>query len=324
MVEHVRNYINEMEFQPEAHFDKRPIVLKFGGTSVGSIEGINHIAEIVSDQQKEGRVLVVVSAMSGVTDELLEIVAAKNNNQEQVAEDLFLGIVERHNAALLGLLLKEEIYTSAGSQLNNGYDLLELDIRNHDDSIRSQERIASHGEKLSSIVISANLRNRDMLAIPVDATEVVVSDGKFTDATVNLRATREKAHGLLATLEEGIIPVVTGFIAATHEGETTTLGRGGSDHTAASLATVLQAKELQLWTDVDGVYTDDPRHNPEAVRHDTLDFYAAEEIADNGAKVIYSKTFPPLHDTEIPIWVRNTFSRHSGGTFIRPSVYSSA
>lgn len=294
------------------------IVSKFGGTSVGSEEGIHNLVDIVAKQCEDGNnVIVVVSAQNGVTNQLLEIAKAKEIGNFRKANALAEGILDRYNSSLASLNLHENQFTSAALDLYHISKSLSREIEKGGVSTQDVDRLLSFGEKMSASLISAAVSTQ-IPSMPVDATKILISDRNFSMATIDIDASFEKSQPLLIHMNTGVVPVVTGFIASTMFGETTTLGRGGSDSSAAALARIFNAGELHIFTDVDGVYSDDPNRNPSAFRYDVLDFHSAQELAHKGAKVIYYNMFSYLKDTNIPVRVRNTFSPDSGGTLIKP------
>jgi len=296
------------------------IVSKFGGTSVGSPDAINQVVDIVSRQYGEGNnVMVVVSAQNGVTNQLIDISAAKKEGNYNKAFALADTILSRHYSSLTSLELNGENFTSAALKLYQTSKALTNEVETGGNSVQDLDRLLSFGEKLNAPLISAALGSR-IPAIAVDATKILVSDNRFSEATVDIDASIEKSQQLHTQINSGLVPVVTGFIASTIHGETTTLGRGGSDSSAAALARIFNANELHIFTDVDGVYSDDPNHNPDAFRYDELDFHFAQELAQNGAKVLYYNMFLYLRETQIPVLVKNTFAPDTGGTFIKPSM----
>jgi aspartate kinase len=266
-------------------------------------------------------VVVVVSAMAGITDALLAAAAAAEKCDEPAAAAAIDGIQSRHLETIAGLI-------EAGSRR----DALEAqvrqfiqDLRAYSHSIqvmgevtpRGMDTIASLGERMNARVFSALL---DQIGVPgraVDAAGLIVTDDKFGNAAPLLNLTRERVGSiLLPLLEQGITPVVTGFCGATENGITTTLGRGGSDYTTSILGDCLDAQEVWTWTDVDGVMTADPRVVPAARVIPDLSYSEVGEMAYFGAKVLHPKTIRPIIERGIPLWVKNTFNPDFPGTRI--------
>jgi aspartate kinase len=182
---------------------------------------------------------------------------------------------------------------------------------------RAMDAVTSLGERISARIVAAYLRRRGVKSEAVDATELVITDDTFQNAAPLMEETRARVQSrLIPMLEAGVLPIVTGFIGATREGITTTLGRGGSDYSAAILADCLDAQELWIWTDVDGVMTADPRWVPEARVIPTLSYSEVGELAYYGAKVVHPKTIRPVIERDIPVWVKNTFNPQFPGTLI--------
>ena len=302
------------------------LVLKFGGTSVGSAEAIEQAASIVLDQvQKWHRLVVVVSAMSGVTDSLTQgaqtAAAGDGETFKSVAADLRV----RHYRVVDAL---------CGEGGERG-DLLAVVDHYLDEFVtfcrsvhvlgeatpRALDAITSLGERISARLLAAVLNARGARSVAVDATELIVTDERFQQASPLLDATCAKVSvGLDPWLEQGVIPVVTGFVAATEDGITTTLGRGGSDFSAAILGQCLQADEVWTMTDVDGVMTTDPRLEPNAQLIPYLSYNEVAELAYFGAKVLHPRTMRPVIDESIPLVVKNTFNPESEGTRVGPDA----
>ena len=299
-------------------------ILKFGGTSVGNASCIRRVAEIVHSNARVSKILVVVSAMSGVTNKLVKAAreAAKGDADQITA--IFNELREQHYTALKELILSPEelgrmaatidVLLDEGKRLCHGTRLLrEL-------TPRANDAITSLGERLSVPLVAAALRQRGIISEPIEATELIVTDSSHGAADPWLDLTRERCKSRLAHLiEEGVVPVITGFIGATAEGILTTLGRGGSDYSAAILGAALDAQEVVIWTDVDGFLTADPRIVPDACTIPEISYREASELAFFGAKVLHPKTLRPLQQRGIPLWICNTFAPEKPGTKITPA-----
>jgi aspartokinase/homoserine dehydrogenase 1 len=290
------------------------IVMKFGGTSLGDGEAINRAVDIVIQSLKDkGQVVVVVSAMSGVTDTLLSAATSAAQGDGETFRRARWALSDRHRQAMTEVIRYEE----ARLQLMEEVETLLSDFENLCRSIyilgeltaRGSDAVASLGERLMARIVATALRDRGERATAVEATEVIVTNGQHGSATPLMEETREAAQArLLPLLAEGVTPVVTGFIAATKDGVTTTLGRGGSDYTAAILGACLDAEEVWIWTDVDGVMTADPRVVPEARTLPEISYAEAAELSYFGAKVIHPKTILPAVERNIPLRILNTFN----------------
>ena len=293
------------------------IVMKFGGTSVGSAEAIQQVVEIVR-KYRERDLLVVLSAMSTVTDSLREMAAKACGGTEPSSS--LSALRKRHDETIRALADGEErnraLEVCDGlidelSGILHGITLLkEL-------SPRSVDLVSSFGERLSVVVVSAALRSAGLSSLPVDAREYVKTNERYTEAEVNFAETeRRLPAGLVPMVSGGCIPVITGFIGSTDEGVTTTLGRGASDYTASLVAGAIQAEEVWIWTDVDGAMTADPRIVEDASVLKEISYLEAAEMSYFGAKVLHPMTMQPAVTQEIPIRIRNTFRTENSGTLI--------
>ena len=295
-------------------------VLKFGGTSVGDAKAIAQVVSIVADQAThDPNVVAVTSAMRGVTDLLIESARAAASGDRGRYRDARLTLLGRHH--------------DAAEALVPDLDALNRILSDVDERIREFERlcmavailgeltdrglavISGLGERLMAPILAAAMRARGLQAEFVDAGELIITDDNHISATPLIDTTRAQTRQrLLPILEKGAIPVVTGFVGATSDGVPTLLGRGGSDYSAAILGAALDADEIQIWTDVDGVLTADPRIVPDARPLAELSYGEAAELAYFGAKVLHPKTMLPAIDRGIPISVRNTFNPSFQGT----------
>jgi aspartokinase/homoserine dehydrogenase 1 len=298
------------------------IVMKFGGTSLGDGEAIKRAADIVCQTLKDKReIVVVVSAMSGVTDALLSAATSAARGDGETFHRTRWALSDRHRLAMTEAIGYEE----ARLQLMEEVEALLSDFESLCRSIhimgeltaRGSDAVTSLGERLTARILAAALRDRGERATAIEATEAIVTNGRHGSAAPFMDETREAAQArLLPLLAEGVTPVVTGFIAATKDGVTTTLGRGGSDYTAAILGACLDSDEVWLWTDVDGVMTADPRVVPEARTLPEISYSEAAELSYFGAKVIHPKTILPAVERGIPLRIVNTFNPSHPGTLI--------
>lgn len=293
--------------------------MKFGGSSVASGPAIAQVAGIVQTNAATGPV-VVVSALQGVTDALLSWSReAVEEGRTDFAADIGR-LSARHKEALNEAAVGMGVSETAG-RLDRLFAELDHALRGvgflRELSPRSQDLIVSFGERLSAPIVAAALRSRGLASSDVDARQVIETDDRFTSAEVRFDPTGEKARRLLLPLvERGVVPVVTGFIAATDGGLTTTIGRGGSDYTAAILGGVLGADEIWIWKEVDGVLSADPGIVPEAALLSRISYDEAAELSYFGAKVLHPKTMIPAIAAGIPIRLRNTFRPEAPGTLI--------
>lgn len=300
------------------------LVMKFGGTSVGSETAIAQAADIVKEYSQDwDRLVVVVSAMRGVTDTLIYSAEAAALGDEERYLALIKDLHDRHQEVVSSLLPEG----SERKQLQRAIEGYIDELRAYCGSIhvlgevtpRGMDTITSLGERINARIVAGALRKSGIQSQAVDATELIITDATFQSAIPLMEATRPQIEAQLnLLLDEKNIPVVTGFIGATHDGIITTLGRGGSDYTAAILGDCLDAEEVWTWTDVDGVMTADPRIVPEARVIPELSFNEISELAYFGAKVLHPKTLRPLVERGIPLRVKNTFNpTHPGSQIIR-------
>jgi len=302
-------------------------ILKFGGTSVADASCMQRVVEIIRAASRESQLVVVVSAMSGVTNKLIEAaVHSEAGNREAVAR-IFSDLRQRHGAAMTGLIESDSQRNRIGQQIQElfreGERLCEGAMLLHELTPRARDAISSLGERLSAPLLAAVLDESGLGSQCVEATELVVTDSYYGGAEPWMDLTRERSLGRLRPLiQQGLVPVVTGFIGATEDGVLTTLGRGGSDYSATILGAALDADEVIIWTDVDGLLTADPRLVPDACLISEISYREAAELAYFGAKVLHPKTLRPVMEQGIPLRIRNTFAPEKLGTKITPAGYA--
>ncbi len=298
------------------------LVMKFGGTSVGSVEALTQAADIVQEQAREWeRLVVVVSAMSGVTDALSKGAVTSASGDDQTYRAVVADLRVRHYRVADELLAADgeraQLLAAVDSYMDEFATFCHSVHVLGEVTPRAMDAITSLGERINARMLAAVLRQRGAKSEAVDATELIVTDATFQKAAPLMDATRAKAAARLAPLlDEGAVAVVTGFIAATESGVTTTLGRGGSDYSAAILGDCLDADEVWIWTDVDGVMTADPRIAPDARIIPLLSYGEVGELAYFGAKVLHPLTIRPVVERGIPLRVKNTFNPTCSGTCI--------
>jgi bifunctional aspartokinase / homoserine dehydrogenase 1 len=303
-------------------------VMKFGGTSVGDASCMQRVVEIVRAATRESDVVVVVSAMSGVTNKLVEAGnQADAGNRESVAA-IFEELRQRHETAANVLVSSPEkletIVETIQARVQEGARLCEDAIQRREVSAQVRDAIAGLGERLSAPLVAAALAERGVLCEAIEATELVVTDSRHGAAEPFMDLTRERCEARLRPLLlQGIVAVVTGFIGATVEGVPTTLGRNSSDFSGTIMGAALDADEVILWTDVDGILTADPRLVPEASSILEMSYREASDLADLGAKVLHPKTMHALMLQGIPLAIRNTFAPERPGTKITSDGCSS-
>ncbi|MBM4185281.1 MAG: aspartate kinase [Gemmatimonadetes bacterium] len=294
-------------------------VLKFGGTSVTGASRVDVIGRVVRDRLERTHPVVVVSAMSGVTEMLRRVSELATRGE---AGDLLRELEAKHRQAVADVtggrpevVEAVERLLAEAARLTQGIELV------GECSPRTLDQMLSLGERLSMHLIAGGLCARGVPARAVDAADVVVTDDHYVEAEVDFPATEERALAALAP--DGRVPVVTGFLGATKNGDRTTLGKGGSDYSAAVVGWALRADEVEIWTDVPGVMTADPRVVPDArpLRH--LGFNEVLELSHWGAKVVHPKTVRPCRDRGIPLSIRNTLSPDDPGTLVTPRAPAS-
>lgn len=291
-------------------------VIKFGGTSLGTTDRIRAAAKIVHSKLTRYQLAVVVSAMGGVTNDLLNIINAEAAHAGNGAEQ-FEKLRERHLNTALELLKKTTLKTFL-PEFNQLLDELKqeiTDIAKNGDSDEIRDRILSYGERLSVRLFTAVLNELGMKARPWDSQNIIRTNDRFGEAEVDMNATNELIRKNLMPLN-GTIPVITGFIGATSDDRVTTLGRSGSDYTAGIIGEVLHAESVEIWTDVNGVFTADPNQTPTAVTIPHLHYAEMAEMSHFGAKVLHPRTVSPLERRNIPISIKNTFDPTAEGTLI--------
>ena len=304
------------------------IVMKFGGTSVQDAAAIIRVAEIVAGRVERAPV-VVVSAMARVTEELLRIADAA---KARCVEEAFAGIrelLERHLATSRELLSESrESLPAVERELESQFAELENLARSvgtlGELTARSQDAVVSFGERLSSVIVAEVFRSRGIPAELADSRTFIITDDRFTRAAPDMQETSRRTRAALEPMiKSGRVPVAQGFIGSTAEGVTTTIGRGGSDYSAALIGAALGAEAIEIWTDVDGLMTADPRVVRDARRIRVISFAEASELSYFGAKVLHPSTVLPAIERGIPVHIYNTHNPACEGTLIvatpRPS-----
>ena len=300
------------------------LVMKFGGTSMGTAGRIQVAARLCVEQKLKRPTVVVVSAMSKVTDLLLETLRCAESGDAEGVQRHVAALRTRHvdtarellpEAAVAPAVEKVDGLLREFERISGGILLL------GERPPRSVDEAVAIGERLSAMLLAAYLESIGTRAEAVNAREVIVTDTCFGNATPLLEPTREKCGQKLGPLLAAeVLPVVTGFNGATLDGRPTTLGRGGSDFSASILAGALDAGELWIWTDVDGIMSADPRLVKDAVVLSEVSYREAAELAYNGAKVLHPRTLAPLVEKNIPVWSKNSFNVAAPGTRIVPVI----
>jgi aspartate kinase len=292
------------------------VVMKFGGTSVADSDAITRVIAIIS---KEKCPVVVVSALSKVTDTLVKVCRLAEDGDGAGAAAALNGLVERHVALATALTTASHDATIASvrTDFDEVIGLVHALAVLREVSPRSQDAVLSTGELVSSRIVAAALADHGIASVWVDARGVLVTDAEYTAAVPDMAATCDRVRERLAPLQAtGKVAVLGGFIGATSAGVTTTLGRGGSDYSAAIFGACLGAGEIQIWTDVDGMLTADPRIVPHPRLVEQLSFHEASELAFFGAKVLHPSTILPAVDKNIPVRILNSRRPENTGTRI--------
>lgn len=292
-------------------------ILKFGGTSVGSLQSISALLSILKDQQGAENPIVVLSAMSGVTNALVEM--AENAGQGRDYSEELKTIEKKHFDVIRALLpanAQNPVLTKLKIYFNELEEILQSVYNLRELSLQTKDLILSYGERCSTVMISHIARQTFPNALYVDGSELIKTDHNFGQAKVNTYLTETLIRDFQESNADKLL-FVTGFIASNDEGRITTLGRGGSDYTAAIWGSALNAAEIQIWTDVDGMLTADPRMVKKAFSLPELSYTEAMELSYFGAKVIYPPTMIPAFLKRIPIVIKNTFNVGFSGTYIK-------
>jgi aspartate kinase len=299
--------------------------MKFGGTSMGSADRIRVAARLTAEQHAVRPVAIVVSAMSKVTDLLLDTLRKAEAGDQADLETNLERLHERHIQACRALSLPERCESRAlqgiGALIQEFTRIAKGMMLLGERPPRSVDEAVAVGERLSALLMSEYLESLGLRAAAINAAEVIATDAVFGNASPLMDATRQRAAQVLSPLlERRAVPVITGFNGSTLDGRPTTLGRGGSDFSASIVAAALDAAELWIWTDVDGIMTGDPRLVPDAGVLDAVTYAEAAELAYNGAKVLHPRTLAPLVQREIPVWSKNSFAPAKPGTRIVPRL----
>lgn len=310
------------------------IVHKFGGSSLGNGELFGNVADIIIMRQSTPHdardaaqtsppraTIVVVSAMSGATDQLIAGARSATEGKDAVYREVKAGLLGRHLEVVQTTLTHPRERLEVGGLIEDRLHDLERLYRSigvlGELTVRGADAVTSFGEQLSAHILAAILRERGGRAQAISATELIVTDDNFGAAAPRMALTRQRLQERVRPLlEQGVIPVITGYIAATEGGVTTTLGRGGSDYTAAIVGAGLDADEVWIWSDVDGILTADPNIVPQARTLSELSYGEATELAYFGAEVLHPKAIRPVIEHGIPLRILNTFNPEHPGTLI--------
>ena len=297
-------------------------VLKFGGTSVANSKNITLVKDIVANSRK-GKTIVVVSALGGITDLLLESARLASKQDKNYSNEL-KKIEDRHIKTIKELIpLKHQsrVLSKVKSELNILETLLEGAFLIGEITPKLSDKIVSYGELLSSFIISEYFISEKIKAAHKDSRELIITNENYGKAVVNFTRTNKNCRAFFKNVPENII-VLGGFIASSENENATTLGRGGSDYSAAIIAAAVKAKELQIWTDVSGMFTANPKIVKQARAIPHISYQEAMELSHFGAKVLYAPTIQPVLEKNINIVIKNTFEPDAAGTLITKSKNS--
>jgi len=296
------------------------IVMKFGGSSVQDAVAIRRVASIVASRLAE-QPLVVVSAMGGVTDGLVQVTEAAEQSELGLACEMLDGIREKHILASVEMLNSAEATAFAlklDARLAEATALVTEIAAQGSATAGQRSHLLTFGEVLSSELVVAAFNALGVPSAHADARKLIVTNARHPVASPLATATREKLmQAIPELLEQNLVPVLGGFIASSESGEVTTLGRGGSDYSAAIIGAALMAGRIEIWTDVSGILTTDPRICPNAQRIAEISFHEATELACFGAKVLHPATLLPAIEHDIPVAVLNSHKPNEAGTIIR-------
>lgn len=300
------------------------LVMKFGGTSVGDAQCIANVKEIIARSVTErSPVVVVVSAMSTVTETLIETARLASQGEQSAVEEKLQSLERKHSQVVEALFSKAHrraVQKTVTDILGEFAKLCAGMALVGEMPLRALDAGLSVGERLSSTLLAQHLETNGIAAQAVDASQCLLTDDNFGNAKPLLKHTHDAMRRVLLPLaEKKCVPIVTGFLGATREGIRTTLGRGGSDYSAAIVASSLGAAELWIWTDVDGVMSADPKMVEKGRIVKELTYEEAAELSYFGAKVLHPKTLAPLQSSRIPVYIKNTFAPEKAGTRIGPS-----
>jgi aspartate kinase len=297
--------------------------MKFGGTSVSSTVGIKQCVEIVKRNVQQGNeVVVVVSALAGVTNKIFDMIAHVTVSNPRLITDFIDELTAKHkefaNDTIRDQQLREQSHKEIERLIRECEQVLTSIFYLKEVTPRSQDYLMSFGEKLSSSIVYTVLKEAGLrVQWYTGGAAGIITDDRFGNATPLMEITTYQVKkNLEPIIEKGIIPIITGYIAHTQNSTTTTLGRGGSDYTATILAVALDADEVWIWTDVDGLMTADPKIEPLAQTIPTVSYVEAMEMAYFGAKGLHPRALEPAANREICVHIKNTFNPKEGGTVI--------
>jgi len=290
-------------------------VLKFGGTSVGSIQSIQNVIQIVAKEAQQDRLAIVVSAIGGITNTLVEA-GTLAQQKKDTYQELFQEIREQHLSFAKALTTHNPIILKTVTDLMNDLEALLHGIYLINElSPKTLDKLTSFGELTNALIITAAFKQHNITAVHKDTRDLIVTDANFTKAAVDYTPTNQSIQHYFES-NNNQITILPGYVAYNSDGETTTLGRGGSDFTAAVIAAAIQATTLEIWTDVSGMFSANPKLVKQARPIASISYQEAMELSHFGAKVLYPPTIVPVMLKAIPIVIKNTMHPEAPGTFI--------
>jgi aspartate kinase len=298
------------------------LVMKFGGTAVDSPDKVRHVAQLLKSHNKGNEIVCVVSAVRGMTDGLLSIADSVKRGDKMSIDEFVKKSTNTHikiaEGAILDKKLKSEALSTVKKIISELEDVLDGIVLLGEVTVKSLDYLMSFGERLSTPIVSFALQDIGIKSEPLTGKDAgLLTDSNFGEARPLMDTTKLRvSHKLEPMLKQDIVPVVTGFMGADQYGNITTIGRGGSDYTATIIAASIGAKEVWLWSDVDGLMTADPKLVKNAQVLKEVSFAEAMEMALFGAKYMHPRALEPVIDTKIPIRIRNTFNVKHTGTII--------
>ncbi len=299
---------------------KTIVSIKFGGTSMGSAASIRECADIVREEALKHKVVVTVSAVSGTTDRLLNLIELAKNQKPRLVQQEITLLEEKHSEILKSFFPDAEKFKETWEQdLAPIFDKLKAILHGTslvgDLTLKMQAKVCSFGECFSSFLLLYALRDLKVPSERIHSEKVVRTDSQYLQANVNFKTTAQACKKvLMPLLKDNVVPIVTGFIGKDTHGDTTLLGRGGSDYTASILAVALQADQVQIWTDVNGVMSADPRVVKKTISWPELGMKMMSEMTFGGAKVVHPRSVYVAIAKSIPVYIYNTFNRNFKGT----------
>ncbi len=300
----------------------KKVVMKFGGSSVATGKKIRHAARLTADNTKDCEAVVVVSALEGITNQLVKAADKAKKGKREHIHSFKQEILQKHlttaNEAIENQQIEEDVMKVLTERTNELEQILTGIAFVGELTAKSRDNVISYGERLSASIVSGALKDIGVESVHLTGGEAgIVTDSNFGEAGLLMNVTKYQINkNIEPLLKKGIVPVITGFIAATQNGETTTLGRGGSDYTATIVGSALEADEVWIWTDVDGIMTSDPKIVPEAKTISEMSFQEATELTIFGAKAMHPRALEPARMEGIPVRIRNVFEPEKPGTLI--------